>query len=206
MVCWLSKTALSWRSSTLTKIITSRRLSSNRYPRAIFRLWSAWLWKRVVYTSVDQKMMEFFPEFANQINDPRKEQITIRDLLQMRSGYPWEETHDDLWAGLASGNYLLLLVGFPLTNDPGDTFSIQQLVFLAAGSDCCLEPVIQTLRNSPRSISYPPSVRMWAIGGQINMDITTKLSVLQLGIWPGSAAYFSMEVNLMENRSSRKNG
>ena len=73
-------------------------------------------------TSVDQKMMEFFPEFAEQIIDPRKEQITIRDLLQMRSGYPWEETHEDLWAGLASGNYMPLLVGFPLTNDPGDTF------------------------------------------------------------------------------------
>jgi CubicO group peptidase (beta-lactamase class C family) len=73
-------------------------------------------------TSVDQKMMEFFPEFADQIIDPRKEQITILDLLQMRSGYPWEETHEDLWAGLASGDYMPLLVGFPLTHDPGDTF------------------------------------------------------------------------------------
>jgi CubicO group peptidase (beta-lactamase class C family) len=35
-------------------------------------------------SSVDQKMMDYFPEFAYQIDDPRKEQITIRDLLQMR--------------------------------------------------------------------------------------------------------------------------
>ncbi len=42
-------------------------------------------------SSVDQKMMDFFPEFAGQIDDPRKEQITIRDLLQMRAGYPDEE-------------------------------------------------------------------------------------------------------------------
>lgn len=73
-------------------------------------------------TSVDQKMMAYFPEFVDQIVDPRKEQITIRDLLQMRSGYPWEESHEDLWAGLASGDYMPLLVGFPLTHDPGDTF------------------------------------------------------------------------------------
>jgi CubicO group peptidase (beta-lactamase class C family) len=73
-------------------------------------------------TGVDQKMMEFFPEFADQITDPRKEQITIQDLLQMRSGYAWEETHEDLWAGLASGDYMPLLVGFPLTHNPGDTF------------------------------------------------------------------------------------
>jgi len=39
-------------------------------------------------SDVDQKMMDFFPEFAGQIDDPRKEQITIRDMLQMRSGYP----------------------------------------------------------------------------------------------------------------------
>ena len=39
-------------------------------------------------SSVDQKMMDFFPEFTGQITDPRKEQITIRDMLQMRSGYP----------------------------------------------------------------------------------------------------------------------
>ncbi|MEJ2013994.1 MAG: serine hydrolase, partial [Anaerolineales bacterium] len=39
-------------------------------------------------TSLDQRMMEFFPEFDDQITDPRKEQITIRQLLQMRGGYP----------------------------------------------------------------------------------------------------------------------
>jgi len=33
--------------------------------------------------SVDQKMLDFFPEVADQITDPRKEQITIRHLLQM---------------------------------------------------------------------------------------------------------------------------
>ncbi|MGB2964505.1 MAG: serine hydrolase [Anaerolineales bacterium] len=73
-------------------------------------------------TSIDQKMIEFFPEYKDQIKDPRKEQIAIRDLLQMRSGYPWEETHEDLWAGLASGDYMPLLVGFPLTSDPGEVF------------------------------------------------------------------------------------
>ena len=31
-------------------------------------------------SSVDQKMIEFFPEFTDQLTDRRKEQITIRDL------------------------------------------------------------------------------------------------------------------------------
>lgn len=43
-------------------------------------------------SSVDQKMIEFFPEVANDVTDPRKREITIRQMLQMRSGYPDEET------------------------------------------------------------------------------------------------------------------
>ena len=51
-------------------------------------------------SSVDQTMAEFFPEFDWQKLDPRKSEITIRQILQMRSGYPWEEFspyHDLLW-------------------------------------------------------------------------------------------------------------
>jgi CubicO group peptidase (beta-lactamase class C family) len=78
-------------------------------------------------SSVDQKMMDFFPEVADQITDPRKEQITIRDMLKMRTGYPWEETHPALWEGLLSGHYLPLIEEFPLTADPGTEFHYSNL-------------------------------------------------------------------------------
>jgi len=78
-------------------------------------------------SSVDQKMMDFFPEVAGQITDPRKEQITIRDLLEMRAGYPWEETDPALWAGLLSGHYLPLIEEFPLIADPGTEFHYSNL-------------------------------------------------------------------------------
>ena len=74
-------------------------------------------------STVDQKMMEFFPEYADQITDPRKDEITIRHLLQMRSGYPWEESHPDLWdAFFEHGDWLPLIVHFPLISDPGTEF------------------------------------------------------------------------------------
>jgi CubicO group peptidase (beta-lactamase class C family) len=73
-------------------------------------------------SSVDQKMMDFFPEFADQISDPRKEQITIRDMLQMRAGYPDEETDPALFEALLSGDYLPLIIHFPLVSDPGTEF------------------------------------------------------------------------------------
>jgi CubicO group peptidase (beta-lactamase class C family) len=80
-------------------------------------------------SSVDQKMMEFFSEFADQIDDPRKEQITIRHLLQLRAGFPGEESDPALWEAFlkggtatTAGRLLRLIAEFPLTSDPGTEF------------------------------------------------------------------------------------
>jgi CubicO group peptidase (beta-lactamase class C family) len=73
-------------------------------------------------TSLDQPFLDFFPEYADRIEDPRKEEITIRHLLQMRSGYPWEESHDDLWEGMLAGDFLEMMVQYPLITDPGTKF------------------------------------------------------------------------------------
>ena len=78
-------------------------------------------------SSVDQKMLDFFPEVAGQITDPRKKEITIRQMLQMRGGYPWEETDPALWDGLLSGYYVPLIEEFPLITDPGTEFHYSNL-------------------------------------------------------------------------------
>ena len=78
-------------------------------------------------SSTDQKMIDFFPEISDQITDPRKKQITIRHLLQMRAGYPWEETDTTLWKGLLSGNYPPLIEEFPLIADPGTSYNYSNL-------------------------------------------------------------------------------
>jgi len=83
--------------------------------------------ERGLLTGLDQKMLDFFPDVAGEITDPRKGEITIRQMLQMRAGYPWEETHADLWAGLLSGYYVPLIEAFPLTADPGTRFQYSNL-------------------------------------------------------------------------------
>jgi CubicO group peptidase (beta-lactamase class C family) len=81
-------------------------------------------------SSVDQKMVDFFPEFAGQTDDPRKEQITIRDLLQMRAGYPDEERTPPYFEELFfsdNWHWVPHLVDFPLTSDPGTAFNYSNL-------------------------------------------------------------------------------
>ena len=78
-------------------------------------------------TKVDQKMIDFFPDFADQIVDPRKKQITIRDMLQMRSGYPPEESDPALWEAVWSGDYVHLVADAPLTSEPGTEFQYSNL-------------------------------------------------------------------------------
>jgi len=78
-------------------------------------------------TSLDQKMMEFFPELENRVNDPRKKQITIRQMLQMRAGYPWEESTQELFELLYSGFRNSTLVDVPLVRDPGSDVEYSNL-------------------------------------------------------------------------------
>ena len=70
-------------------------------------------------TSLDQKMMEFFPEFADRVKDPRKNQITIKQMLQMRAGYPWEEASAEGSELLFSGFHTSNVIDVPLAYDPG---------------------------------------------------------------------------------------
>lgn len=80
--------------------------------------------------SVDREMLGFFPELAGHVTDPRKRRIAIRQLLQMRGGYPWEE-REPLYFGRLflkdDWRWLPHLVDFPLTADPGTTFKYSNL-------------------------------------------------------------------------------
>jgi formylglycine-generating enzyme required for sulfatase activity/CubicO group peptidase (beta-lactamase class C family)/acetyl esterase/lipase len=107
-------------------------------------------------SSVDQTMIEFFPEFADQIDDPRKEQITIGDMLKMRSGYPWEEFTPPYLDTLGTkDNWLPFIVEFPLTSDPGTEFGYSNLtahllgVIVARACDTSLLSYGQQVLFSP---------------------------------------------------------
>jgi len=100
-------------------------------------------------SSLDQKMMEFFPELADQIKDPRKKQITIRQMLQMRAGFPWEESTAELFDLLYTGFRPSTLVDVPLARDPGTDFDYSNLtshllgIVVARACDTDLKSFVQ---------------------------------------------------------------
>ena len=107
-------------------------------------------------SSVDQKMIDFFPELVDQITDTRKKQITIQDLLQMRSGYVWEERTLYMDSFFSSRCYWLpFIVEFPLTSEPGNEFGYSNLtshvlgVIVARACDTDLKSYAQEHLFSP---------------------------------------------------------
>lgn len=83
--------------------------------------------------SLDQRMVDFFPELAGDITDERKKAITFRQLLQMRAGYPWEESSKELFDILYTGFRPSMLVSFPLVYEPGAGHEYSNLTAHLAG-------------------------------------------------------------------------
>ena len=84
-------------------------------------------------TSLDQRMIDFFPEAAGPGLDPRKASITLRQMLQMPSGHPWEERSGHLNALFSRSNWIPLIGEFPLTSDPGTEYGYSNLTAHLAG-------------------------------------------------------------------------
>jgi len=78
---------------------------------------------------VDQKILDFFPDYEVENPDPLKEEITIRDLLTMTAGLEWNEfeySYSDLlntinlWA--VSEDQVKYVLDRPMAYTPGTVF------------------------------------------------------------------------------------
>lgn len=149
--------------------------------------------------SVNQKMMDFFPELEDQIKDPRKYGITIKHLLQMRAGYPWEESSAELFELLYTGFRPSNVAEVPLIRDPGSGFDYSNLsshflaIIIARATDSDLKDYAQENLFTPLGITVDEWTTDWEyyrIGhGEIYMTSRemAKLGVLYLknGIFDG---------------------
>lgn len=108
-------------------------------------------------TSLDQKMMDFFPEYAPQIEDQRKFDITIRQLLQMRSGYPSDES-PEYSRLIQPGDLLSAIVNYPLVGSPGTGFAYTNVsphtlgVIVSRACSMALEDFIEDYLFTPLGV------------------------------------------------------
>jgi len=75
--------------------------------------------------SLDQRMMDFFPEYARSSMDPRTYQITIRHLLSMRAGFDNSiEDYGVNWnRWITSPDWIRHAVNLELLHNPGTRFA-----------------------------------------------------------------------------------
>jgi CubicO group peptidase (beta-lactamase class C family) len=69
--------------------------------------------------SLDQPVLDFFPEYPDQLSDPRKKQITLRHLLTMSAGLEWEENGPITFRWLGSRDRVGFTLKSKLVAEPG---------------------------------------------------------------------------------------
>ena len=116
---------------------------------------------------VDEPMMTYFPELADQVRDPRKNDITIRHLLQMRAGYPWEEASKEGVALLYGGFRPSNLIDVALVRDPGTGWDYSNLtshllaIIVARACDMDLQDFAQAHLFDPLGSAPGPWTVDW---------------------------------------------
>ncbi len=76
--------------------------------------------------SVDQTVAYLLPEFFTQVDDARKKDITVRHLLQMTSGFAWDEAN--AYLPLTPGEPIgQTIVDLPLDAAPGEKFNYSSI-------------------------------------------------------------------------------
>jgi CubicO group peptidase (beta-lactamase class C family) len=73
--------------------------------------------------SLDQKMMDFFPEYDHPGLDPRKYDITIQHLLTMRAGFDHDDVPEDNQEYFSSPDWIQYAIDLPLRDNPGERFN-----------------------------------------------------------------------------------
>lgn len=80
------------------------------------------------YLDLNQKVMDFFPEYKIENLDNRKKNIKIVDLLTMTSGILWDEFGQPNMASshmqmTSSKDWAQFILNLPMANDPGKSFN-----------------------------------------------------------------------------------
>ena len=75
------------------------------------------------FQSLDQKMVEFFPEYITADLDARKKEISLKHLLTMSSGFRWDDWGLSMRDWYTSSDWFKSAIQLPQENSPGQVFN-----------------------------------------------------------------------------------
>jgi len=75
------------------------------------------------YIHLDDKVFDWFPEYATPTMDPRKRDITVEHLLTMTAGFDWHDALPYFERQAASNNWIRYTLELPLAYPPGAQFN-----------------------------------------------------------------------------------
>ena len=96
--------------------------------------------------SVDQPIMEFFPEHKDLFTDPRKQKLTLRHVLTMTLGNDWKENafpysnpQNIVWRMALAPDWMKFILEQPMVEEPGTRFNYN------SGSSLLLSGILQNV-------------------------------------------------------------
>lgn len=73
--------------------------------------------------SVDQKLIDFFPEYVNDDLDPRIKEISLKHILTMSAGFSWNDLGPVMRDWYTSEDWAKFTIQLPIVTNPGDKFN-----------------------------------------------------------------------------------
>jgi CubicO group peptidase (beta-lactamase class C family) len=105
-----------------------------------------------IVQSVDEKVLDSFPELSANLRDSRKKEMTLKDLLMMTTGLDWRETSVPLFSRksslakmVKSNDPVRFVLERPMASQPGTTFNY------SSGASHLLSAIVQ--RRSGESMA-----------------------------------------------------
>ena len=79
--------------------------------------------KKGYFDSVDQKLIDFFPEYVTDDLDPRIKEISLKHMLTMSAGFSWNDRGPVMRDFFTSEDWAKFTIQLPIVTKPGDKFN-----------------------------------------------------------------------------------
>ncbi len=121
---------------------------------------------------LDQPVLSYFPEESSV--DPRKEAMTLEDLLTMTSGLDWPEGDPIYRAMYQSAGWVRFVLGRPMVAAPGEIFNY------SSGASHVLSAIVQQATGTP-TLRFAQENLFGPLG--INAEWHTDAQGIPIGGW-----------------------